>query len=41
MAYHHCGGTNPVGFELNFETIATALIIITLIAAPFLIYFTK
>ena len=41
MAYHHCGGTNPVGFELNFETIATTLIIITLIAAPFIIYFTK
>lgn len=41
MAYHHCGGTNPTGIELNFETIATALIIISLIALPFLAYFTK
>lgn len=41
MAYHHCGGTNPTGIELNFETIATALIIISLIAFPFIVYFTK
>lgn len=41
MAYHHYGGTNNNGFELNYETIVTVLIIIGLIAAPFIIYFTK
>jgi len=41
MAYHHCGGTNNIGFELNYEVIGTALIIIGLIAFPFLVYFTK
>ena len=41
MAYYHCGGTNNSGFELNYETIGTALIIIALIAMPFIIYFTK
>ena len=41
MAYHHCDGTNNIGFELNYEVIGTALIIIGLIAFPFLVYFTK
>ena len=41
MAYHHCGGMNNIGFELNYEVIGTALIIIGLIAFPFLVYFTK
>ena len=41
MAYHHCGGTNNIGFELNYVNICFALIIIALIALPFLIYLTK
>jgi len=41
MAYHHCGGTTNTGFELNYEIIGTALIIIGLIALPVLIYLAK